>query len=150
MSRNRDKMILRFEEGKKILIRLTHGRGLKEWKITRVGKDFVELEYILTKVKPCSWECNLKEHGYIRDYIVDPVSMKVIRAKRAYPCAYIHEKERDPIVFYYSADQFTVERRNEFFWLEMTYNRELPLEEMRPIVFYPRTATAYKLNIFQM
>lgn len=98
MKRERKRLRVQLVDEDMILLKVP-AKGIVEWKILQVSKDFVEFEYALDDVIFCSGEWNECRGEYIRNYVLDPKKQKIWCATVAYPSALIDLKCKKPFVF---------------------------------------------------
>ncbi len=147
----RKRMKLRLANDGKVLIR-TYGYGnlaygILRWKFSNMTEKHVTLELELGPVRQKTGEgC----YGYIErmpsiEYLLDPNLKKVIRAKRCYETALIHEKEKYPIIFSEYSDFSGICSTKEFLKVKFEDNRDY--SRMRVFAFYPWSKQCYPIRV---
>lgn len=162
MKRERKKLRVQLVDEDMILLKVPD-KGIVEWKILQVSKDFVEFEYALDDVifRPGEWNECRREH--IRHYVLDPKKQKIWRATVAYTSALIDLKAKRPFVFSSHGKLMPIEIsvaelgdpskediEPKFYQLrEFNFNR-LPMQNIRPIGFFAESGKTCELKVVEL
>ena len=167
MKRERKKLRVNLADEEMILLKVPD-KGIVEWKILKVSKDFVEFVYALDDVifRPDEWnECRQE---YIRHYVLDPKKQKIWRATVAYASALIDVKAKRPYVVcshgklmpvklspaelgdYMCSGNPSKDVEPRFYQLRgYSFNR-LPMQNIRPIGFFAESGKTYELKVVEL
>ncbi len=167
MKRERKKLRVQLVDEDMILLKVPD-KGIVEWKILQVSKDFVEFEYALDDVifRPGEWNECRREH--IRHYVLDQKKQKIWRATVAYTSALIDLKAKRPFVFsshgklmpvklssaelgdYMCCGDPSKDIEPRFYQLRgFNFNR-LPMQNIRPIGFFAESGKTYELKVVEL
>lgn len=123
-------------QGNPVILKMKNDMGIAEWKITKIGKDYTQFEYVLDRVKLISNEANY--------YVL--YKQKIWRAKKCYICAYINVKEKMPIILETYTKKVNPICKGEYY----RFFQEEFTEERYYHLFYPRFKKMYVATIIEL
>lgn len=161
MKKERKKLRVELVDEDMILLKVPD-KGIVEWKILQVSKDFVEFAYTLDDVEFHSGEWNDSRGEYIRRYVLDPKSQKIWRATVAYPNTLVNLKHKRPVVFYsygkpdvrviencLSIRQKETDKKEKFYQIRYVTFSRVPMQSS-PVVFFAESGKTYELKVVEL
>lgn len=162
MKKERKKLRVELVDEDMILLKVPD-KGIVEWKILQVSKNFVEFEYVLDDVlfHPGEWNECRGEH--IRRYVLDPKKQKIWYATVAYPNTLVDLKHKRPVIFYsygkpdvrvvencLSIKQKKNNKKQKFYQIRyITFNR-VPMQSSCPVAFFAESGKTYELKVVEL